>query len=84
MAQTKPQAKVVAPKATTRVQLELPERSMTRLSSLKEATESSSYAEVMKNALRLYEDVIKEVEEGKELLLKDRDGNVYPYRVFGL
>jgi hypothetical protein len=69
-------------KSTTRVQIELPDRSMARLSSLKDKTESASYAEVMKSALRLYEDVIKEVESGKEFLLKDESGAVYPYKVF--
>lgn len=69
-------------KSTTRVQLELPEKSMSRLSSLKDKTESTSYAEVMKSALRLYEDVINEVESGKEFLIKDESGTVYPYKIF--
>ena len=45
-------------KSTTRVQMELPEKSMQRLSILKDKTEASSYAEVLKNALRLYESII--------------------------
>jgi hypothetical protein len=84
MAQTKVQGKADQTRGTTRVQLELPERSMARLLALKEKTEASSYAEVMKNALRLYEDVIKEVEDGNELLLKNEAGQIYPYRVFSL
>lgn len=67
---------------TTRVQLELPERSMQRLVDLKELTEANSYAEVMKNALRLYEELINKHKEGNALLLKDKQGNVIEYRVF--
>ena len=67
---------------TTRVQLELPEKTMSRLVSLKEKTESSSYAEVMKNALRLYENIIDNYEQGKRLYLKDQDGTIIEYQVF--
>jgi ribbon-helix-helix CopG family protein len=68
---------------TTRVQLELPERSMERLKALKEKTEAASYAEVIKNALRLYEALIGETEAGNEVLLKSRDGTEKVYqRIF--
>jgi hypothetical protein len=50
-------------KETTRVQMEMPPKSMERLAALKDKTEASSYAEVVKNALRLYEALIKEQEE---------------------
>ncbi len=40
---------------TTRVQLELPEPSMQRLRDLKRRTEASSYAEVVRNSLKVYE-----------------------------
>ncbi len=65
-----------------RVQIDLPERSMDRLNTLRSKTESSSYAEVIKNALRLYEAVIEETEKGGEILIRDHDGNLVPYRVF--
>lgn len=67
---------------TTRVQLELQEPSMERLQRLKERTESASYAEVIKNAMRLYEALIDEVEAGNELALKDKKGKVTAYRIF--
>ncbi|GEP61056.1 hypothetical protein RSO01_82220 [Reyranella soli] len=70
-------------RATTRVQLELPCRSMDRLASLKEVTEASSYAEVVRNALRLYEAIINESKAGGELLLRDKNGKTTPYKVFG-
>ncbi len=47
-----------------RVQMEMPPRSMERLEALKIRTEATSYAEVVKNALRLYEAMIDEVEQG--------------------
>jgi len=65
-----------------RVQFDLAPRSMERLNALKTKTEASSYAEVVKNALRLYEALIEEVESGKQFLVRDKDGVVSPYRLF--
>ena len=65
---------------TTRVQLELPEPSMERLKLLKDKTEAASYAEVIKNALRLYEALIGEAEAGNEVLIKSQDGTEKIYR----
>jgi metal-responsive CopG/Arc/MetJ family transcriptional regulator len=69
-------------KGVKRVQLDLPEKSMQRLQDLKEKTESSSYAEVIKNALRLYDAVIEEVESGNTFLVKDSSGLLKEYVVF--
>jgi hypothetical protein len=69
-------------KSSTRVQLELPEKSMGRLLSLKDKTEAASYAEVIKNALRLYENMIQQHENGKQFFLKDTDGVITEYKVF--
>lgn len=60
---------------TTRVQIELPQASMERLKALKEKTEASSYAEVTKNAFRLYERIIELAESGHTLLVRDAKGN---------
>ena len=65
-----------------RVQFDLPPRSMARLNALKLKTEASSYAEVVKNALRLYEALIEETESGKQFLVRDANGQVSPYRLF--
>ena len=73
-------AKTKVPK--NRVQFDLPPRSMERLNALKLKTEASSYAEVVKNALRLYEALIEEVESGKQFLVRDENGVVSPYRLF--
>jgi hypothetical protein len=65
-----------------RVQFDLPPSSMERLNTLKPKTEATSYAEVVKNALRLYEALIEETEAGKPFLVRDAAGVVSPYRLF--
>ena len=60
-----------------RVQMNLPPASMERLDALVTATESSSYAEVMRNALKLYEAAVAEAEEGGNLFVL-RDGEYVP------
>ncbi len=69
-------------RGTTRVQLELPPPAMERLQRLKDKTEASSYAEVIRNALRLYEALIGEAERGAEFAVKGPDGTFTPYRIF--
>ena len=69
-------------RATTRVQLELPPPAMERLQRLKENTEAASYAEVIRNALRLYEALVAEHEKGGEFALKQYDGTFIAYRLF--
>lgn len=68
-------------KKTTRVQLEMPPNSFERLKNLKEITEASSYSEVIRSALALYEDLIQRISVGDKILLKDIDGNVSPYNI---
>lgn len=72
----------MAERTTTRVQLELPETSMSRLRVLRDKTEAASYAEVLKNALRLYEALVKEAEEGNELVIRRKNGEQAEYKVF--
>jgi hypothetical protein len=49
---------------------------MERLKALKDNTEGSSYAEVTKNAFRLYERVISLSEAGHTLLVRDSRDNI--------
>lgn len=56
---------------TTRVQFEMPPKSMERLRELKEKTEAASYAEVFRNALKFYEFMIEQAELGNELVIED-------------
>lgn len=69
-------------KETTRVQMELPEASIERLKTLKEKTEATSYAEVTKNAYRLYERIIELTESGHTICLKDNVGNIKELEIF--
>lgn len=72
----------VSGRATTRVQLEMPPQAMERLTRLKEKTEAASYAEVIRNALRLYEALVDEHEKGAEFSLKRADGEAVAYKIF--
>jgi hypothetical protein len=67
---------------TTRVQIELPPASMERLKTLKDKTEASSYAEVTKNAFKLYERMIELAESGHVFLIRDRKGNTRELEIF--
>lgn len=69
-------------RATTRVQLEMPPQAMARLQKLKDRSEAASYAEVIRNALRLYEALVDEHEKGSEFSLKRPTGEIVQYNVF--
>ena len=69
-------------RATTRVQLEMPPQAMERLQKLKDRTEAASYAEVIRNALRVFEALAEEHDKGSEFLLKRSDGQTVAYRIF--
>ena len=55
---------------------------MDRLTVLKERTEATSYIEVIKNALRLYEAIVNDVGAGREIMVKEPNGSIIPYRIF--
>ena len=69
-------------RTTTRVQLEMPPQAMERLQRLKDRTEAASYAEVIRNALRLFEALFEEHEKGAEFSLKKADGESVSYKIF--
>ena len=69
-------------RTTTRVQLEMPPQAMERLQKLKEKTEAASYAEVIRNALRVFEALIQEHDSGAEFSLKRPNGETVAYRIF--
>jgi len=67
----------------TRVQLDMPPKAMERLHALKTKTEASSYGEVVRNALKLYEAVVDELEQGNEFFLQQgQRGPMIPYKIF--
>lgn len=65
-----------------RVQLDMGERSLARLQALKTQTEASSYAEVVKNSLRLYEAVVQEAAQGGTFCIKTKSGETKEFLVF--
>lgn len=65
-----------------RISFEFPERALKRLDALKADTEATSYAEVIKNSLRLYEALIAEERAGKQFLTRDRDGILVVFKMF--
>ena len=69
-------------RTTTRVQLEMPPQAMERLQKLKDSTEAASYAEVIRNALRLFEALVEEHAKGSEFSLKRADGEIVQYKIF--
>jgi hypothetical protein len=69
-------------KETTRVQFELPPSSIERLKALKDKTEAASYAEVTKNAFKVYERMIDLAESGHTLLIQDKQGETKVLELF--
>ena len=69
-------------RTTTRVQLEMPPQAMERLQRLKDKTEAASYAEVIRNALRVFEALVIEHEGGAEFFLKRPTGESVAYKIF--
>ena len=65
-----------------RIQLDFGPDSAARLDRLKELTEATSYAEVVCNALRLYEGVIDEGGHRARLVVQKDDGTTVLMRVF--
>ncbi|MGZ8317542.1 MAG: ribbon-helix-helix protein, CopG family [Telluria sp.] len=57
-----------------RVQLDMPQKSYERLGALKLRTEAGSHAEVIKNALRLYEAMIERHDAGARFFVRDQEG----------
>lgn len=59
---------------SVKITLKLPKKSMDRLSVLMDETEATSKSEVLRNALRLYEVVVRGKNEGKYVFIEDRNG----------
>jgi len=65
-----------------RVQLDLPPKAFERLVKLKVDTESLTYAEVIRNALKLYAVAVEQYEAGNEFMIKRPDGTIAPALIF--
>lgn len=61
-------------KDSKRVQFEMPLRSYDRLTKLQDLTEATSYAEVVRNSLRVYEALVKQTADGSIVIIRRPDG----------
>jgi Arc/MetJ-type ribon-helix-helix transcriptional regulator len=59
---------------TTRVQIDMPTQSLERLQLLKTKTEATSYSEVLRTALRLFEFAVDQTAAGGRLFIRRPDG----------
>lgn len=69
---------------TTRVQLELPITSMERLNSLVSMTGATSYAEVIRSALKVYKTLADEQKAGNIFRIVRRNGSVAEVHFIGV
>ena len=70
-------------KKTTRVQIELPDASMSRLRDLKDRTEAGSYADVIRSAFLVYERFIDLIDDGQSLkTVNEKTGKEREFIVF--
>jgi len=67
---------------TNKVNISLADASFARLEALKDATESESYSEVLSNALRLYEALIKQADEGCTFIVRHANGTEEEREIF--
>lgn len=75
-------AETIARADTSRLSLVLPAKSVERLEKLKLMTEASSFAEVIRNAIRLYEAVVVEYEKGNKVQIVDKAGTPLTINIF--
>lgn len=78
----KPKAAAQAKTDVTRLNLVLPAKSIERLDRLKQTTEATSYAEVIRNAIRLYEAIVGEYEKGHKVQILDAHGKPMSLSIF--
>jgi len=67
---------------TGRMTLDFPPAAAERLAKLKEDTESATYAEVIRDALRLYAGLVEDVRNGAQIVIREKDGSEYVVRLF--
>lgn len=75
-------AEKVQPISKSRVQFDLTPRAMALLTEIKGKTDAATYAEVFRNAMKLYDGIISEFERGSTFLIRDKDGKVSEFRMF--
>lgn len=66
----------------TRVQFDFTPATLKRLEELKEKTEAASYAEVIRNALKLYDGVVHEGGPDAKMIVNRPDGSTAIIKLF--
>ena len=54
----------------------MPQTARDRLEQLREDTEAETLAEVIRNALSLYDTILKETRSGNQLMIQEPDGSL--------
>lgn len=65
----------------THINVYLPDRSVGRLRELMNKTEAGTYSEVFSDALKLYEAILNDITQGSEIIVRQQDGSLVPYRI---
>ncbi|MGH8487945.1 MAG: hypothetical protein ACREXS_03475 [Gammaproteobacteria bacterium] len=65
-----------------RIHLLLGKTMVARLEKLRERVEPSTRTEVFRVSLRLLEDIVNQLDQGGAFFVRDKDGNLHPYRVY--
>jgi hypothetical protein len=68
--------------ASKRFQMELSRRSYRRLEDIAERIETKDFADVMSNALRLYEALVKQADAGSTFIVRHPDGSEEEQEIF--
>ena len=61
---------------TSRLNLKLPQTVRDRLEELREESEAETLAEVIRRSLAVYDTLLRETQDGKEILVRDTKGNL--------
>ncbi len=64
-----------------RFQVVLPQDSVDRLNTIKKSISATTKTEVLRNALRVYAMIIEEINNGNEILIKEKNGNIAKIRL---
>jgi hypothetical protein len=59
-----------------------PEQSIERLEKIKSQTELTSYTDIVRQSLRLYEWMLNQTAAGNDFIIKDGDGNETKVDIF--
>lgn len=75
------EAKTGQTAGSVRLQLTLKAEFAERLEALRVETHASSYSDVIREALRVYEDLVQEVKEGHRIYAREEDGTLVRIKV---